>query len=157
MRAWVTDVNWYNRDTSLDFRFNIAMRGALSLGGDLKKYTDEDIAVCRRNVDFYKEIRELVQFGDLYRLLDIDEDEISAIMYLNKEKTEGALFIAAVNTRCVKKTIPLYLDGLNEDITYRFDFDSAHYEKGGAYLKNVGIPIEIRKQYFNRIIKIKAV
>ena len=155
MRAWVTDVNWYNRNTPLAFRFNIAMRGALSLGGNLNHYTEEDIAVCRRYTDLYKEIRPLVQFGDLYRLLDYDKDEISAEMYVAKDKTEAALFIAAVNTRCIKKPVALYLDGLDDRKIYEFDFDSAHFEKSGAYLKNAGIRLEAIQQYYNKIIRIK--
>jgi alpha-galactosidase len=156
MRAWVTDVNWYNRPTPFNFRFNIAMRGVLGLGGDLSKYSDEDITICRKNVDLYKDIRELVQFGDLYRLLDIDEDEISADVYINAEKTDAALFIAAVNTRRMKKPIDLLIDGLDDRKIYAFDFDSRHYEKSGAYLKNVGIKLEVTEQYYNRIIRIKA-
>ena len=156
MRAWVTDVNWYNRNTPLDFRFNIAMRGSLSLGGNLKNYTDADIEICKKNVDLYKEIRELVQFGDLYRLLDIDEDEISADLYMNSDKSEGVLFIAAVNTRCMKEAVNLYLDGLDDGKTYAFDFDSEHIEKSGAYLKNKGIELDVKQQYYNRIIRIKA-
>lgn len=157
MRAWVTDVeSGYSRRSPLDFRFNIAMRGALGLGGNLKKYSDGDIAVCRRNVELYKQIRPLVQFGNLYRLLDYDRDEISADLYVNENKTEAVLFIAAVNTRCFKKEVPLYFDGLEDDRVYAFDFDSAHYEKSGAYLKNVGINLEVRPQYYNKILRIKA-
>ena len=157
MRAWVTDVNWYNRDTPLDFRFNIAMRGSLSMGGNLKNYTDEDIAICKKNTDLYKEIRDFVQFGDLYRLLDIDEDEISADLYINREKTEGVIFIAAVNTRCMKEKIMLKIYGLDDEKTYALDFGNTHYEYSGAYFKNAGIPLDIKKQYYNTILKIKEV
>ncbi len=157
MRAWVTDVNWYNRDTPLDFRFNISMRGVLSLGGNLNNYSDEDISVCRKYVDLYKEIRPIVQFGDLYRLLDIDKDEISAELYIDKEKSNSVLFIASVNTRCIKKAVPLYIDGLDDNRIYELTFEDKHYKKSGSFFKYVGIPIEIRKQYYNNIIKIKAV
>lgn len=157
MRAWVTDVNWYNRNTPLEFRFNIAMRGVLSLGGNLNNYSDEDIALCRKYVDFYKGIRKNVQFGSLYRLLDIDKDEISAEIYVDEDKENAVLFVATVNTRCMKKTVPLYFEGLDDDKRYAFEFDGKKYEKSGAYLKNAGIPVEIRKQYFNEVIKIKTV
>lgn len=156
MRAWVTDVNWYNRDTPLDFRFNIAMRGALSLGGNLNNYSDDEIAVCKKYTDLYKEVRNIIQFGDLYRLLDYDRDEINADLYLTQDKNEGVLFIAAVNTRCVKKPVRLHFDGLNENKVYVFDFGSEHYEKSGAYLMNVGIQLDVKKQYYNKILKIKA-
>ena len=157
MRAWVTDKNWYNRDTPLDFRFNVSMRGVLSLGGNLNKYSDEDIATCRKYVDMYKEFREIIQFGDLYRLLDIDRDEISADIYVDGNKDNAVLFIAAVNTRCMKKTVPLYINGLDDGKIYEFEFEGKRYKKSGAYYRNVGIPVEIRKQYYNSIIRVKAV
>ena len=155
MRAWVTDTEGYNRKTPLDFRFHVAMRGSLSLGGNLTKYSDEDLALCKEKVEFYKGIRNIVQFGDLYRLLNLDEDEISADIYVNPEKTKAALFIAAVNTRCFKKSVPLFIDGLDENKTYRFSFGGKTITKSGAYLKNVGINIEIQKQYYNEIILIE--
>ncbi len=157
MRAWVTDINWYNRNTPLEFRFNIAMRGALSLGGNLNNYTDEEIELCKKYTDLYKELRSIIQFGDLYRLLDYDRDEINADLYISKGKTEGVLFIAAVNTRCMKKPVRLHFDGLDDNAVYEFDFDNIKYKKSGAYLKNVGIQLDVKRQYYNRIIKIKAV
>ena len=156
MRAWVTDKNWYNREVPLEFKFNIAMRGALSLGGNLNKYSAEDMEICKKYVELYKKIRNTVQFGDLYRLLDYDRDEISADLYLNGEKTEGVLFIAAVNTRCVKEAETLYFDGLEKDRIYEFDLDGRHFEKSGAYLMSEGIPVDAKQQFYNRIIEIKA-
>ena len=133
------------------------MRGVLSLGGNLSKYSDEDIKTCRKYVDMYKGFRDIIQFGDLYRLLDIDKDEISADIYVDSKKEKAVLFIASVNTRMMKKTVPLYIDGLDEKKVYKFEFEGKEYKKSGAYLKNVGIPVEIRKQYYNSIISVKAV
>lgn len=113
MRAWVTDINWYNKPASLDFRFNVAMQGALGVGGNLTKYSDSDLQICKRNIALYKQIRELVQFGSLYRLLDVDECEISANQYVGGGKAESVLFIAANGTRFFKKSIPLRLRGLD--------------------------------------------
>ena len=156
MRAWVTDVNWYNRNTPLSYRFNIAMRGSLSLGGNLNNYSDEEIEQCRKYVEQYKRIRNTVQFGNLYRLLDLEKDEISADLYISEDKNDGVLFIATASTRCMKEAEILYLEGLDDNKIYEFDFDSEHYEKSGAYLKNVGIQIDAKEEYYNRIIEIKA-
>ncbi|MBQ5995880.1 MAG: alpha-galactosidase [Clostridia bacterium] len=157
MRAWVTDVNWYNRNTPLDFRFNVAMRGSLSLGGNLNNYTDEMLDECRKHVEFYKGIRDLVQFGDLYRLLDFEEDEISADIYVSPDKSRAVLFIASVNTKCMIKPTPLYIDGLDENKTYSFEYDGRTITKSGAYLKNVGINVDAKKQYFNKTVIIKSI
>lgn len=54
MRAWVTDIAGINKPASLDFRFNIAMQGALGIGGNLINYTDSDIEICRKILPFIR-------------------------------------------------------------------------------------------------------
>ncbi len=157
MRAWVTDTVGYNRKTPLDFRFHVAMRGSLSLGGNMQKYSEEDMRISKEYIEFYKSIRETIQFGDLYRLLNLDEDEISSDIYVSEDKSKAVLFIAAVNTRCFKKKIPLYIKGLDDNKKYSFTFNNETIVKSGAYLKNAGISLEIREQYYNDIIIIDEV
>lgn len=157
MRAWVTDTEGYNRNTPLEFRFHVAMRGSLSLGGNMLKYSQEDMELSKKKIRLYKSIRNIVQFGDLYRLLNIDKDEISADIYVNEDKSKAVLFIASVNTRCFKKSVPLFIDGLDDGKIYSFEFNNQKIIKSGAYLKNVGIPLEAREQFFNRIIIIDEV
>lgn len=157
MRAWVTDINWYNKPCSLDFRFNIAMQGALGLGGDLTKYSKEDLDICKKNVALYKNIRDIVQFGSLYRLMDIDKDEILVNQYVNGDKSRSVCFIASKGTRFFKKPVPLRFQGLDSGKRYAFDFDSRHYEKGGAYLMNAGIDIEVIGNDYNKILIIEEI
>lgn len=157
MRAWVTDIAGINKPCSLDFRFNIAMQGALGLGGDLTEYSEEDIEISKKNVALYKEIRELVQFGNLYRLMDIDKDEILFNQYVNDEKTKSVAFIAANGTRFYKKSVPMRFDELDDAKRYTLTMDSETYEKSGAYLMNVGIDAEVRGVDYNRIIIIEEV
>ena len=157
MRAWVTDINWYNKPCSLDFRFNIAMQGALGIGGDLTKYSEKDLEICKKNIALYKEIRELVQFGNLYRNMDIDEDEILFNQYVNDEKTKSVAFIASNGTRFFKKAVPMRFDGLDEAKRYTLTVNNETYEKSGAYLMNVGIDLEVRCADYNRIIIIKEI
>ncbi len=154
MRAWVTDVGGPNKPTSLEFRFNIAMQGALSLGGNLTKYSDADMAICKKNVELYKEIRPLVQFGDLYRLADADEDEFLCTQYVDPEKKQSVVFLAARGTRFYKKRVTLRLAGLEPTRRYRLDFDGNALEKSGAYLMEVGLPAHIRGADYNKIVRI---
>lgn len=157
MRAWVTDIAGINKPCSLDFRFNIAMQGALGIGGNLTEYSDEDLEICKKSIELYKEIRRLVQFGNLYRLMDIDKDEILFNQYVNDEKTESVAFIAANGTRFYKKSVPMLFDGLDENKRYTLTIDKTTYEKSGAYLMNVGIELEVRGVDYNRIIIIKEI
>ena len=156
MRAWVTDINWYNPPMSLDFRFHVAMQGALGVGGNLTKYNKEDLEIAKKNIELYKEIRHLVQFGDLYRILDPEKDEILFNHYVSEDKKESVAFISSVVTKYMKKRIGMKFEGLDDDKVYTFEIDKTKYEKTGAYLKNVGIPMTIRGMGYHKIIRIKA-
>ncbi len=157
MRAWVTDINWYNTPMSLDYRFNIAMQGSLGVGGNLTKYSQEDLEIGKKNVTLYKEIRHLVQFGDLYRILDAKKDEILFNLYVSEDKSKAVGFVASHHTSFMKKAIPLKFKGLDDSKIYKLNLNNTDYEKSGAYLKNVGIPVTIRGTGYNKIIKIKEV
>src|SRR5262249_5820941 len=70
MSAWVTDVpNMNGRSTPLQYRFLVAMQGALGIGANLNKWTADDERLATQMIALDKKIRETVQFGDLFRLL----------------------------------------------------------------------------------------
>lgn len=157
MRAWVTDIAGINKPCSLDFRFHIAMQGALGLGGNLEKYSPEELEICRRNVALYKEIRPLVQFGDLYRILDADRDEVLCNQYVSRDKMQAVLFLGARGTRFFKKKMNLRFAGLAPDRAYAFTLDGVAYKKGGAFLMEVGLPVYVRGADYNQIVRLTAV
>lgn len=157
MRAWVTDIAGINKPCSLDFRFHIAMQGALGLGGNLEKYSPEELEICRRNVVLYKEIRPLVQFGDLYRILDADRDEVLCNQYVSRDKMQAVLFLSARGTRFFKKKMNLCFAGLAPDRAYAFTLDGVAYKKGGAFLMEVGLPVYVRGADYNQIVRLTAV
>lgn len=157
MRAWVTDIAGINKPCSLDFRFAVAMQGSLGIGSDLTKYSQEELDICKRNISLYKKIRDIVQFGDLYRLMDIDDDEISLNQYVNPGKERSVAFLAANGTKFYKKKVPLKFAGLDGEAVYRFSLNNETFEKSGAYLMNAGIPVEVRGDSYCRIIIIEKI
>lgn len=157
MRAWVTDIEGINKPCSLDFRFAVAMQGSLGIGGDLTKYSDEDLEICRKNIAFYKTFRDIVQFGDLYRILDIEKDEVLLNQYVTADKSKSVAFLLANGTRFYKKRMPVCFDGLDSGRNYRLTIDGKTYEKSGAYLMNCGIILQIRGVDYNRVIIIEEI
>lgn len=157
MRAWVTDIEGYNKPTSLDFRFNIAMQGSLSLGGNLTKYSGQDLEICKKNIAVYKQIRDIVQFGDLYRIMNIEEDEILFNQYVSADKNNSVAFLAANGTKFFKKEVPLTFRGLDENSVYSVKIWGREYKKSGAYLMNAGIPACVRGVDYNEIVIIEKI
>ena len=70
MESWVTHATNHQtaRLSSLDLRFDVAMRGALGIGSALNTLPADELEVYRRKIAFYKIIRPVMQEGDLYRL-----------------------------------------------------------------------------------------
>ncbi|CQR60506.1 alpha-galactosidase [Streptomyces leeuwenhoekii] len=97
MAAWVTDspnVQLNGRVSSLRFRFVSAMAGVLGIGGDLTRWTGPELAEAREWVALYKEIRPLVQRGDLYRLR-APRGGLSAVQYVLGDDTVVLVWLQA--------------------------------------------------------------
>lgn len=82
MSSWVTDAAGFFdvRPRSLRFRFVLAMAGVLGIGADLSKWTAEQRTEARELVSTYKEIRDVIHTGEVYRLKD-------AVQYVTPETT----------------------------------------------------------------------
>jgi alpha-galactosidase len=94
MMAWVTDVpnGIDGRVTPLRFRFLVAMSGSLGIGVNLNKWTDDEVAVAKKMISFYKQIRATVQDGNLYRLGSPMESESNAVQYVSKDFQQIVVF-----------------------------------------------------------------
>ncbi|MEV6485622.1 alpha-galactosidase [Streptomyces sp. NPDC051576] len=118
MAAWVTDspnTQLNDRVSSLRFRFVSAMSGVLGVGGDLSEWTEEELAEARQWVDLYKEIRPLVQHGDLHRLRP-PQGGLSAVQYVRGEES---VVLALLQAQHYGEPVPaLRLRGLDPTASY---------------------------------------
>jgi alpha-galactosidase len=148
MMAWVTDSpNWYNkRSTSLTYRFLSSMQGALGIGADLNKWTPEDFRTARQMISVYKEIRETVQQGMLYRLRSPrDGSNVSATESVASDRKSAVVF-AFLHSQQMGYPFPaIFPRGLDRDSTYSIEPiggslpDDTPRTASGAYWMNHGI------------------
>ena len=81
------------RTTSLKMRIDVAMSGRLGMEIQPKNMTDEEKALCRQAIKEYKEIRPVVQFGDIYRLVSpFDKRGIASMMYVSEQKDKAVFY-----------------------------------------------------------------
>ncbi len=81
------------RTTSMKFRCDVAMSGRLGMEIQPKNMTEEEKDFCRGVISSYKEVRPVIQFGDLYRLHSPYEgDNLASLMYVAKDKGEAVFF-----------------------------------------------------------------
>jgi alpha-galactosidase len=119
MEAWVTDMG--PEFLPLEFRLHVSMCGALGIGGHLVHWGAERRAEAAHWISIYKEIRPIIQFGDLYRLRSPQEESFSALQYVSQDQKEAVLFSFRTHQPFVpipEAQPPIYLRGLNPGARY---------------------------------------
>lgn len=156
MRAWVTDAASAGaRVIPLEFKLHCAMCGALGIGMNLNKATEEQLAEVKEGVALYKSIRNTVQFGTLHRLKSLHRDDFHALSY----DRDGQVVVFAFLIRQARgqEEYLLKLQGLKKDTKYRFTLDGKEYTKSGAYLMNHGLFLKMRGDYRSKCIVMEEV
>lgn len=74
------------RITPLSTRGHIAMSGNFGYELDIKKQTPDTLAKIKEQVAWYKEHRQLIQFGNFYRLHTPDEQGVCAWLFANDQE-----------------------------------------------------------------------
>ncbi|QFR01489.1 alpha-galactosidase [Streptomyces phaeolivaceus] len=152
MAAWVTDSpnNQLNgRVSSLRFRFVSAMAGVLGVGGDLTEWTEEELAEARGWIERYKEIRPVVQRGDLYRLRP-PTGGLSAVQYVHGDEVVVLAWLQAQHYG--EPPAPLRLRGLDPAGTYECRETGEVHR--GAVLLHHGMRTGLRGDFDAAVIRL---
>lgn len=152
MEAWVTDMG--PDYLPLPFRFHVSMCGVLGVGGHLVRWGEARRAEAARWIAVYKEIREIVQFGDLYRLRSAQEHPFSAVQYVSKDRAEGVLFAFRTHLPFPAIQPPLHLRGLDPESCY--EVEGIAGAKSGAAWMSVGLYLELQ-DFDSRVLRIRRV
>lgn len=128
------------RITSLSTRANVALFGTFGYELDLDQLTASEKEDIRKQIDYAKKHRELIQNGVFYRLSSPFKNNESAWMVVSENQKEalvGYYSMLGVPNEPWKR---LYMEGLNPKFTYQIDSNSKEY--GGDELINVGMVID---------------
>lgn len=127
------------RVTSLAMRTDVAMFGNFGYELDLTKLPQEELDAIRNQVAAYKELRELVQFGDFYRLRSPFSGDDTAWMYVSPDKSEAFIGYYRVLDTSGDRVRRLKLAGLDGHRRYKIcETDSAY---GGDELMYAGLTL----------------
>ncbi|GGT73297.1 hypothetical protein GCM10010207_83790 [Streptomyces atratus] len=121
MSAWVTDVpnQLTGRTVPLRFRFHVAMSGLLGIGGDLTRWSEEEVALGAELVGEYKKVRHLVQYGVQYRLSGPHGEKPTVVQYVAEDGAESLVPAWQRGPRHGVPSLPMRLGGLTPDTRYR--------------------------------------
>lgn len=128
-----------HRLTSLKMRGDVAMSGNFGYELDLTKFTEDEQAEVKAQVAAYKELRELVQFGDLYRLKSPFEGNETAWMIVSADKSEAFVAYFRVLAQPNAPLEWLRLAGLDPAADYAVDGTEGTF--GGDQLIYAGLAI----------------
>ncbi|KYD27830.1 alpha-galactosidase [Parageobacillus toebii] len=139
-----------HRITSLEMRGHVAMSGNFGYELDLTKLSEEEKAIIRQQVAFYKDIRRLVQFGTFYRILSPFEGNETAWMFVAEDKSEAFVAYFRVLAEANAPLSFLRLKGLDPNKDYEITGSGEVY--GGDELMYVGLNVPERRGDFISVI-----
>ena len=152
------------RTTPIKFRCDVAMSGRLGMELQPAHMTDEERAQCTIAFRDYKALRELIQLGNLYRLVSpyepvpvVEKQQVASLMYVNDAKDHAVLFAYGLSSFMKQASRRIRLAGLDPDKHYTLhernvrvgeqpsELDGKSFS--GAYLMSVGLNIPLSTEY----------
>ena len=124
------------RVTPLTTRGNVACFGAFGYELDLNRLTEEEREEVRRQIAFVKEYRDVLQFGDFYRLLSPFAGSVTAWMSVSPDKKTALVGWYKSLNEVNGPYHRVKLQGLDPALRYTVDGGAEHY---GDELMRVGL------------------
>jgi alpha-galactosidase len=163
MSAWVTDVpNMNGRSTPLEYRFLVAMQGALGIGANLNRWNENDFGTATKLIALYKRVRATVQTGDLYRLFSPRTSDLTANQYVSADGRQSVLFAFRHSQQYNTAPPTIRLRGLDERALYRVEplnrkLAERQPQLSGAYLMRAGLNVNLRGDYDSTAVILERV
>ena len=153
------------RSVPLKLRFDVAMSGRLGLELQPAKMSDKEKEFARKAIAAYKEIRPVVQQGDLYRLISpYDKTGYASLMYVTPGKERAVWFVYKLEHYLNMPSPAFRMAGL--DPGKRYTITELNIEGkpipqhgktfSGAFLMENGLEFSVGKEYASRVLEIKA-
>jgi len=152
------------RVTPIKFRCDVAMSGRLGMELQPAHMTEEERAQCTVAIADYKELREIIQLGNLYRLVSPyerpvgpAEQQVASLMYVNDTKDHAVLFAYGLSSFMKQASRRIRLAGLDPNRTYTLIERNVRVGEAscaldgktftGAFLMSVGLEIPLSTEY----------
>ena len=163
MCAHVT--SWGNQ--SLKFRTDVAMMGKLGYDIPIEKMNNEDLNFCQQAVNNYKNLSDVIWFGELYRLVSPYKENRAVLMYLNEDKNKAVLFAYNLQNKRLRFE-PVRLQGLSADKKYMIEEINLYPGKKGSctesgkifsgdYLMKVGLNVSSNRPLTSCVVEITEI
>lgn len=113
----------------------VAMAGNYGYELDVTKLSNDQCEIIKRQIELYKNIREIVSFGNQYRLTDDVSDTYCAWMYVSENQEAAVVTMVSKWVEPAESKKRILLKGLDENSLYEINGKSY----SGSVLMNIGI------------------
>lgn len=157
---------YYNtgRVTPIKFRCDVAMSGRLGMELQPSKMTEEERRQATTAINDYKALRQTVQQGNRYRLVDPYTHPVAVLMDVDDSRSHAVLFAYRVRYLYNDVVPRVRLQGLDPAASYTLhERDVKDGEKScsldgktfsGRFLMDVGLDIPLQKDYASRVFEL---
>lgn len=135
------------RQTPLETRFNVAAFGLLGYELDLSKLTNFEKKAMAKQIAFYKKYREILQFGEFYRLKGSPSGEIKLWMAVAQDRKIALLGYFQKNSSPNPGSERYRLKGLDAGAVYSLINRDQYIDiRQFGDLINMILPVEIKNE-----------
>lgn len=151
--------------TPIKFRFDIACAGRLGMELQPKSMTDSEKEFAKRAIASYKEYRDIIMTGDLYRIgSPYDKAGAYGVLYVTPDKKRAVFFAYCISYDTRNSAPQFRLDGLSADKNYRIaevnvDKSSSWFSGkvlSGSMLMNKGLNPPLKKVYDSAVFVLES-
>ena len=135
-----------NRTTPFATRADIAHLGATGYELDTTKITPEEVEEIKAQVAEYREMQDLVLFGDLYRMENTFDSNYFAVTLVSKDKAKAKVTAMRALCRPNDEHKRIFPRGLDKNATYEVinkDYGLC-LRLSGAAIMNVGLVLPLK-------------
>ncbi|WP_414844594.1 alpha-galactosidase [Chryseobacterium sp. IT-36CA2] len=158
--------NWGKQ--SLKFKLDVAMSGKLGFDIQIGKMNSQELKLSQKALENYKNIQNLLNTGEIYRLIAPYNNHQTAWMLTDKSKNKAVLYAYNLNTQLGDYFVPIYCMGLDPDKKYLLTELNLENESqpqlpqngkvfSGDYLMKAGLQWFLNGSIKSSIIELKAV
>jgi alpha-galactosidase len=106
---------------SLKFKTDVALMGKLGYDMQVAHMSDKELKFSQDAIIKYKAIRDIIWYGNLFRLASPYEGNRAVFQYVNELKSKAIVFSYSLNTRFREAFIPVKLRGLDGTKNYKVE------------------------------------
>lgn len=151
--------------TPIKFRFDVACAGRLGMELQPKDMTETEKAFAQKAISSYKDYRDIIAEGDLYRLgAPEDKSGTYALMYVSRDRRRAVLFTYCLSYDSRYSVPQFRLAGLDENMNYHVTElnveKSASWFAGkslsGEFLMKKGVNPPLKKVYESAVFLLEG-